>query len=40
MSPTEIRLQFDQTVSAETTVTVACNGSPAPVGPSFVEPDS
>jgi copper transport protein len=38
-APTEIRLVFDQTVSADTTVTVACNGAPAPVGPPRVEGD-
>lgn len=39
-SPAELRLVFSETVSAETTVTVACNGSPAPVGPSRLEADS
>lgn len=39
-SPTELRLVFSESVSAETTVTVACNGLPAPVGPSRLEADS
>lgn len=38
-APTEIRLVFSETVSEDTTVTVACNGSPAPVGPPRLEGD-
>jgi copper transport protein len=39
-SPVELRLVFSESVSAETTVTVACNGAPAPVGPSRLEADT
>jgi copper transport protein len=38
-SPTEIRLIFSEAVDSDTTVTVACNNTPAPVGPSRVAAD-
>lgn len=38
-APSEIRLVFSETVSPDTTVTVACNGTPAPVGPPRVDAD-